>query len=1105
MVNFILGTSGTGKSETLLGKIEQAVDSGKDICVIIPDQFSFEYDKKLYNRLGVKKFHSVEVLSFARLAKDIFLTEGGSSGVYADDLTKISLMYLAIREMQAKNGFSFYDKQAKSPRFVGMALNIVKELRAAGISPEELTEKIDFLHESVREKTADVALLYTTYQRIMTERGFKDSLNDISEAARIAAKSGYFKGKTVFVDEFKSYTGDQYEMFDAVISDAEDLYLTLTADNLSGKPGSLFSINHRTYAVIAEIAENYGVPVKAEYEKISHRFKYDDLRHVSESVFRLGGKVLPSAEHIHIYESAEVYSEADFVCAEISRLVREEGYRYGEIAVAARNLEDYAGTLEAAFARYDIPYFMDRKEPFLHKSFILMILSALEIASRKTPDTESILRFGKTGYAGLSYEEVSALENYCYKWNVEGKVWNGEFREDEEFPGVNELRERLVAPVNELRSRAENASGKEVCSAVYGLLESLGIEKTLNERSSESDEALTLIRETKQLWNTVVSILDSLYKTLGDEVVKLSDFTEIFTMMLAGSSFAVPPQTLDSVAVVGAERTRFASPRAVFVIGVNEGIFPYSPKASGLFTDKDKAFLEEAGVSVSPPTKSLVMEERFISYSVISAPSEELYLTYPLSDAGGKTLFPSYIIEQICGMFEGLSPMNTESLDKLLYCVTEKSAYYHYVQDYNKNCAEIAAVRSVLEEDDGYRGKLAVLDRIGFGSEFSISDKALAKKVFGEKMAVSPSRFEDYNNCPFMYFCKKGLKLYAPKKIEINAVEQGNMIHHCLCETMKSMDKTAFVSADREKLSELIIRLLNAYYEEKMGGSFAKTARFHANLKALSDTILEVLLHLQKEFSQSEFVPEEFELKINGDSDVKPRKLVSKNGIEIYFTGTIDRVDTYANGGKTYVRVVDYKSGKKVFRLEDLLYGLNMQMLLYLFTVTESGGKYSESLPAGVLYMPSHEPDKIELDRNSTKEEREIAKDKSFKMNGILLENRDVLNAMEKDLRGIYIPVAVKKDNGYTALSSLITEKQIANLKKYADKLLTEMADGLSEGKIPAKPLMKNKIGPCEYCDYSTICGRELSSFRCYEADAKAKILDIMDGKGVTSDEKTVD
>lgn len=1104
MVNFILGASGTGKSETLLNRIEQAVDEGKKICVIIPDQFSFEYDKKLYNRLGAKKFHSVEVLSFARLAREIFLTAGGSSGVYADDLTKISLMYLAVREMQEKNGFSFYDKQAKSPRFVSMALNIVKELRTAGISPEELTGKIDFLHESIREKTADIALLYTTYQRIMTERGFKDSLNDISEAAQIAAKSGYFKGMTVFVDEFKSYTGDEYDMFGAIIADGEDLHLTLTTDNLHGAPGSLFSINYRTYGLIREIADEFGVPVKEEYLRDSRRFRNADLRRVCESLFRVKGEKLPAAEHVHIYEAAEVYSEVDFVCAEICRLVREQSYRYGEIAVAARNLEDYAGVLEAALARYDIPYFMDMKEPFLHKSFILMILSVLEIAAQKTPDTESILRFGKTGYSGVSYGEISELENYCYKWNIDGSVWNDEFPDDEEFSGINDIKNRLLAPVWAFREKVRSASGKEICAAVYELLEQLGIEKNLTESASDSEEALMLIRETKQLWNTVISILDSLYNTLGDEDIKLADFTELFTMTLAGSSFAVPPQTLDSVMLVGAERTRFAEPRAVFVLGVNEGIFPYSPKASGLFSDKDKAFLEEAGVTVSPPTKSLVLEERFISYTVISAPTEELYLTYPLSDAGGKTLFPSYIIEQICGMFGELSPKSTDDMDIISSCVTKKSAYYRYVQDYNKDSGEIKAIRAVLEEDAGFRGKLQALDRIGFRSEFTLADKELAKKVFGERMAVSPSRFEDYNNCPFMYFCKKGLKLYPPKKIEINAMEQGNIIHHCLYGVLKSMDKEQFISADREKLSEKLAGLITAYYEESMGGSFGKTARFHADLKGLTDTILEILFHLQKELSQSEFVPSEFELKISHDSDVKPRKLVSRNGTEIYFIGTIDRVDTYMNDGKTYVRVVDYKSGHKVFKLEDLLYGLNMQMLLYLFTVAESGGKYMGSLPAGVLYMPSHDPDG-ELNRASREADEENVLNKSFKMNGILLDDETVLSAMEKDLQGIYIPVKIKKDGEFASTSSLITEEQIKNLKAYADRLLTDMADSLSEGKIPASPLQKKTGCACDYCDYSTVCGQESLAFRCYEADAKDKILDIMNGKGEAQSEQRVD
>lgn len=80
MLHVLSGSIGTGKSVHLMNEICDAVTKQKSVLVIVPDQFSFEFDKQLYGRLGAQLFNKVTVVSFAQLAFDIFKQYGNRSG-----------------------------------------------------------------------------------------------------------------------------------------------------------------------------------------------------------------------------------------------------------------------------------------------------------------------------------------------------------------------------------------------------------------------------------------------------------------------------------------------------------------------------------------------------------------------------------------------------------------------------------------------------------------------------------------------------------------------------------------------------------------------------------------------------------------------------------------------------------------------------------------------------------------------------------------------------------------------------------------------------------------------------------------------------------------
>ncbi len=626
MLYFNLGAAGTGKSTAMIKKITSYVDAGKKTCIIVPDQYSFEFDKKLYNSMGAKRYNEVTVLSFARLAQDIFIKYGGKSGEYASDLAKLSLMYMTVNSVQKNDKLKFYNKQAKAPCFTSSLLQMIKEFRWSDITPEFLAQQIPFLKESLYEKVNDISVIYTRYSEMLEEKGYKDSLNDITEAARTALLKRYFDNTAVFIDEFQSFSGDELKMIESIIPTADELNVSLTMEEIPKSKSSLFAIADSTYYTLKILAEKYNITTSVNINTNAYRFKSQDIEFVSSNIFRPVRKVTDEAENVAIYEASEVYSEVDFICTEIRKLTREKGYHFNEIAIITRQLSDYTNVLESAFARYEIPYFLDTNKPVMHKSIMLLVMSVFEIAIQKYPSTETVLRYSKTGLLGIPYGQISALENYCYKWNVEGEIWLHDFiLSDGSDNFINEARKKIIKPLIEFKNDTINSTGKEISEALYRFFLKIELDKNISGIAASVQngeaEALEIAREQKQLWNILVEILEALHGTLGETQITIKDYSELMRLMLSESTFANPPQTLDCVMAASAERARLASPKVVFVIGVNEGIFPYAVKASGLFSDKDKSGLEEAGLKLSLTTKHMINEERFIAYNAISSPS----------------------------------------------------------------------------------------------------------------------------------------------------------------------------------------------------------------------------------------------------------------------------------------------------------------------------------------------------------------------------------------------------------------------------------------------------------------------------------------------------
>ena len=301
--------------------------------------------------------------------------------------------------------------------------------------------------------------------------------------------------------------------------------------------------------------------------------------------------------------------------------------------------------------------------------------------------------------------------------------------------------------------------------------------------------------------------------------------------------------------------------------------------------------------------------------------------------------------------------------------------------------------------------------------------------------------------------------------------DYGTFVHYILENVAREvMDAGGFADATAEQIGALTDKYVDRYIQEQMHGFADKTARFAYLFRRLRTEMRKVTEDMWQELRDSKFQPIDLELDLRADGVLEP----GQEG-EPPLAGRADRVDGWVHDGVLYLRVTDYKTGKKKFDLADVCQGLNMQMLLYLFTLQKRGGRYfgADTIrPAGVLYSPARF-DIVSADSDVTDEELEALRKKTARRSGLVLADEAVLQAMEPGPDRRYLPVSVLKTGGYTKASaaSLASLEQFGALSRHIDRTLRALAEELKQGSVTADPWFKpGGETACDFCDFRQAC-----------------------------------
>lgn len=1105
MLQLVLGRTGTGKTEYVFSSVKKLIESGEDnILLITPEQFSFISERRLLTDLGEANVGKVENTSFTRLAGEITKVYVGDSLPVLSKGAKAVMMKRAIEAVQ--DSLLLFHKNITSASFINSAVKIYDEMKSCRVSCDDIIEAGRHTdREILSRKLNDIALIIGAYDALISNC-YYDSANELTRLYEKLLDMDYFKDRYVFIDGFSGFVAQEYKVLEVILKQAKAVYITLCTDSVNNPDSyDLFSYVNSNIAILREVTDKIGVTVNQPiYLNQPYRFQNDALKLLECNLFlNVKNTTDEVPENIHLYAAKNLTDECDTVSRNIVELLKK-GVRASDITVICRDLEKYQRELSFSFRKFNIPYYNDERQSISAQPLIMLVnfLLRVLIYSYRSEDIFSLL---KTGMTALNDETISALENYVYLWSINGSKWKQEFTQStkgytetineddrENIEAVNAARKYVIDIISKFAKRVKKGTVTDFCKALYYAILDFSADEKLRALavSLDADGKSALAKEQGRIWDLLMDILNKLTQTDDGRPVSCKEFYQLFHLMIDSEDLGVVPMGLDNVQLGSADRIRTDNPKAVFIVGANEGEFPQNVVSAGLLSESDRAALIQNQFKLYSYGETLNAQERYFAYIAMCCASDYLFVSYR---ASGENAHESAIVNEIRSVFPNIVtevPTDTVTLASL---VSDSNAFEILASHYPADSTLLSSLKHYFEENSDYQARLSSVKRLYQTEETVIANPQLARELFHQNMYLSASRIEDYYNCAFRYFCKFGLGAKPRKKAQMDPMQTGTVIHYVLERLISENDITAL---DVTNLSILINQYLTEYLETKMGDAQQFTPRFKYQFMRLSKMLISVAERLTEEFSQSDFVPKAFELEIgdgNKGEAVQSQRLLLPDGGSIQISGAIDRVDVFERNGTQYVRVVDYKSGGKEFRLSDILYGLNLQMFIYLFTLCNSDNPLA-GVASGVLYMHSARS-VFSMSRNSDSQAIKKEENKGYKMKGVVLndEEHEIAKHMERDLGGKYIPVTLEKDK-ITLKGNIVTMEEIGILANKINALITDMGVSLHSGSIPRNPINgKNHDKTCEFCDYRAVCMnvKEITNREMQELD-NAQVIDKM-------------
>lgn len=1105
-IRFIFGRAGTGKSRFCLEQIKKKIDrndNNNKLILLVPEQYTFDTEKKFLEVVTEKGFLRGEVLSFKRMAHRVFDECGGRTDIRISDSGRNMLIYKILKDKTDE--LEYFNRMTKEQGFSSVVSKLITEFKKYNISTEILNIKEEEINDDeLKKKLKDLGLIYSEFNNALHKQ-FIDGDDELTLLYKKLIDCNIYDDAEIWIDEFTTFTPQQLEVIKILAKKAKTVNITLCSDSLSNGVDidytDVFDAIKNTENSILNIMKegniSYLEPINLNKGTPYRFLKNDTLSHLEKHFFTYPFKPYKEEpNNIRLYKANNSYEEIETVAKDILEMVRDKGYRFKDIAVVCRNIAEYEKIATVIFNDYKIPFFIDKKREILDNPLVVLIISSLEILINNW-SYESVFKFLKSGLINIEGKYIDVLENYVLANGIKGYRWTRDLYDKDEisdeenilFEIMEEVREPLISLHNKIKGKK---TVKEITTSLYNFLVELKVFDTL-ESWLEEFESIGLqdkIKEYIQVPEMVIEILDQVVDVLGDEVLDIKEFTKILISGFEEKEVGVIPMALDQINIGDISRVKGREVKALYLIGVNDGVLPSVNKEEGIISDRERDILRDIGLRLASDTKSRAFEEQFIVYTALTIASEYLMVTFPMADFEGKSLRPSIIIPR---------------LKKILPRLVEESEIYNLKENddkFSKITAPIPTFNELIsalrmefekEEVDEYWAEAfkwfeenkefkSKSSRMFKGLTYTnLVEKVPREKIRrlyqseNQKLIFNVSRIEKYAQCPFSYYVQYGLKAKDRKVYEFSAPDLGSFMHNILDDFTNKIrnEKISWSELNKERCKAIVNELVDKKLESDTNSILNSTKKYKYFADRFKRTITKSVMVISEQMRKGSFEIFRNEFEFGGFKDGEPIKIDLPSKETVYLVGRVDRIDTLDLDGNTYIKIVDYKSGAKKFNLTEVYYGLQIQLLVYLDALIKNSRFIlkNQAMPGAILYFRIDDPI-IKSKKQLSEEEIKESILKELKMSGLLLKNIDVVKAMDNDMEtySLIIPASIKKDGDFSSNSSVVTEEQFNILRKYVNGKMADLCEEMLSGDIKITPCKNNNTPYCNYCDYSSVC-----------------------------------
>ena len=1080
MLELILGRAGTGKTALIMEELRDAVLSRRgNMILLVPEQYSHEAERELASICGDSMSLYAEVLSFTGLARRVESELGGGAALRLNKSGRLLCMALAVRE--AAPLLRVYGKAARRPELQKKLLAAMDELQSVCIAPEDLSGI--GAAGALNDKLHDLSVIFSAWEAVVL-RCHADPEDRLSRLADRISDSSICRGGHIYIDGFTDFTGLELKVIRSLICGGADVTLCLTCDGLA-ETSEIFESSRRTALLLKRCAEELGTVCNLRLvtpHRASGALAYTE-EHLFEYVRSpFDGDTSP----VSVFTADSPAAECALAASTALSFVRERGCRWRDIAVAVRGFEEYRPILEDAFAVYGVPMFSARRSDMLQKPIPALIASAFETVSGGW-EYDPLFCYLKTGLTGLSDDDRDILENYILRWDIKGSAWTcdtdwtlhplgwGEAETEASaamLERINLIRRTVSAPLLALQRRGREAvTAGEQAQALALFLDDIELPAHLSERASAllAHGMASEAAEYSQLWNIVTDTLEQCSSILGSAPMSQEEFAGLWSSAISLCDVGIIPVSLDRVSAGDMDRMRRRSIKHLIVLGSSDERLPMISGDTGIFSYEEREQLSELGLDLGCTGENELYREMNLIYNCLTLPSETLTVSRPVFGFDGGQCRPSFVSERLCAMFG----KPEQPFDRALADLSAPwTALLLAAQAMHGRKDDVSS--SALEYFSSKNDPLLIsLSDINVPEQSQLAPDSV-QALYGDIPRLSASRVEAFASCPFSYFLQYGLQLKPREKAGFDAPAFGSFMHFVLENTAHEISRTCgFERADSALIEKLTDKYTGQYIRSELHDFDGKSERFIYLFRRQAGTVRRITADMVRELSRSEFRPLDFELDFSGGSGMAPIFIGDRTPIRL--TGIADRVDGWEHDGKLYIRIIDYKTGKKAFSLSDICHGSGMQMPLYLAALTERGeARYGKQIvPAGVLYVPARDVT-VRSGRDLGDDEIDSIRARQLRRSGLILNDGAVISAMESDSEFRYLPVR----SGKSGISgdALATEGQLNTLSGFVKDTVSSLAERLTGGSVEISPLFKSEQeNACLYCKFSQACRSEES------------------------------